>query len=56
MPRHRSEVLKPQAGHPAGLTPEETKLYADLVASVYGDGVRLEQERAGFGAIERALI
>lgn len=39
----------------AGLTEEEAALYADLAAGVYGDRVRLEQERVAFGAVERAI-
>ena len=44
-----------------GLTPDEASLYADLVAGVsggsggYGPSVRLEQERVGFGSVERAI-
>jgi hypothetical protein len=37
-----------------GLTPDEASLYADLVAGEYGPGVRLEQERVSFGAVQRA--
>jgi hypothetical protein len=39
----------------AGLTAEEAALYADLANGVYGDRVRLEQERVSFGAIQRAI-
>jgi hypothetical protein len=35
---------------------EEAALYADLVADRFGRSVRLEQERIGFGIIERAML
>ncbi len=37
------------------LTPDEAALYQDLVEHRFGDHVRLEQERVGFGWVERAL-
>jgi hypothetical protein len=37
------------------LTPEEAALYEDLAADRLGDRVRLEQERVGFGSVERAI-
>jgi hypothetical protein len=35
---------------------DEAVLYADLVADRLGHSVRLEQERIGFGFIERAML
>ena len=37
------------------LTPEEKMLYEDLGQNRWGDRVRLEQERIGFGFLEEAL-
>jgi hypothetical protein len=34
---------------------EEGALYRDLLSNVYGEGVRLEQERIGYGWVERRL-
>jgi hypothetical protein len=45
----------PVTGLLSGLTADEAALYADLAGDVYGDRVRLEQERVAFGAVERAL-
>ncbi|MGH3170479.1 MAG: Wadjet anti-phage system protein JetD domain-containing protein [Trebonia sp.] len=55
---HRDQWVRepsPSAGSLAGLTPEESALYADLAGGVFGDQVRLEQERVRFGAVERAI-
>jgi hypothetical protein len=38
-----------------GLTDEEQSVYQDLVADVYGSGVRLEQERVRFSSVRNAL-
>jgi hypothetical protein len=45
----------PVTGVLAGLTAAEAALCADLAEGVYGDRVRLEQERVSFGAVERAM-
>ena len=37
------------------LTPEERRLYCDLVEDRFGRSVRLEQERIRFGAVRGAL-
>jgi hypothetical protein len=37
------------------LEPEEQGLYQDLVDGMFGQAVRLEQERVSFGSLERAL-
>jgi hypothetical protein len=55
---HREQwVREPSPVTAAGgaLTPDEASLYADLVAGAYGPAVRLEQERVGFGSVERAI-
>lgn len=55
---HRDQWVRepsPAPAVPAGLTEQEAALYADLAGGVYGDRVRLEQERVAFGAVERAV-
>lgn len=42
-------------GDTARLTQEERSLYEDLLLDRYGERVRLEQERIGYGWIERGL-
>ena len=46
---------RPTNVHLTHLTPEEDELYRDLVEDLYKPSLRLEQERIGFGAIQRAL-
>ncbi|MBP2320579.1 hypothetical protein JOF56_000964 [Kibdelosporangium banguiense] len=45
----------PVADHLEMLAPDEAALYNDLVEDVFGPGVRLEQERVSYSAIERAV-
>lgn len=45
----------PTTRTPPNLTPDEASLYRDLVEGVYGEGVRLEQERVRFSFLEDAL-
>lgn len=55
---HREQWVRepsPATAAGGGLTPDEASLYADLVADAYGSAVRLEQERVGFGSVERAI-
>ena len=55
---HRSQWVRepsPVIAVLDGLTAEEAALHTDLAGGVYGDRVRLEQERVGFGAVERAI-
>lgn len=37
------------------LTAEESALYRDLVHDVFGESIRLEQERIRFSAVQRAI-
>ena len=46
---------KPTGGTLSRLTPEEQRLYADLLNDRYGANLRLEQERIAFGWVEAAL-
>jgi hypothetical protein len=46
---------RPHLGALARLSVEERSLYEDLAANRFGTRVRLEQERIGFGWVERAL-
>lgn len=46
---------EPHRGDLPGLSEEERKLYEDLRDDRLGDGVRLEQERIGFGWVRAAL-
>ena len=55
---HRDQWVhepSPVTGVLTGLTAAEAALCADLARGVYGDRVRLEQERVAFGAVERAI-
>jgi len=55
---HRALWVTDTARHPGALTrltPEEQDLFEELAADTHGDRVRLEQERLGFGWVERAL-
>jgi len=55
---HESQWVReprPTNVHLTHLTPEEDELYRDLVEDIYQPSLRLEQERIGFGAIQRAL-
>jgi hypothetical protein len=55
---HRDQWVRepsPATAVLTGLTEQETALSADLAGGVYGDRVRLEQERVAFGAVERAI-
>lgn len=55
---HRTQWVtetRPHLGALARLTVEERALYEDLAANRLGTRVRLEQERIGFGWVERAL-
>jgi hypothetical protein len=56
--QHRSAWVReesPFAGELPRLTVDERALYEDLIADRYGEGVRLEQERIGYGWVERRL-
>ena len=46
---------KPTGGTLSRLTPEEQRLYADLLNDKYGASLRLEQERIAFGWVKAAL-
>jgi hypothetical protein len=46
---------RPHSGRLERLTPEEGELYEELLHGVHGTGVRLEQERVGFGWLRREL-
>jgi hypothetical protein len=55
---HREQWVtepSPVAASLSGLSEVEAELYGELVAGVYGPGVRLEQERISYSAIERAV-
>ena len=55
---HRGQWVtepSPAAADLRYLQPPEADLYRDLVAGTLGPGVRLEQERISFSAIETAL-
>jgi hypothetical protein len=55
---HESQWVReprPANVHLTHLTPEEDELYRDLVEDICQPSLRLEQERIGFGAIQRAL-
>ena len=55
---HRAQWVRerePLARSLDRLAPHEAALYRDLVEHRFGDRVRLEQERVGFGWVERAL-
>lgn len=47
---------KPTHARLPGLTDAEHALYVDLVEDRYGDAVRLEQERVGFGILTTELL
>jgi hypothetical protein len=56
---HRSQWVtesQPAAASLDLLDAEEAELYRDLVEGAFGPSVRLEQERIGFAALERALV
>jgi hypothetical protein len=46
---------KPARSELSNLTSEESALYLDLRENVFGQNVRLEQERIGYGAVLRAM-
>ena len=52
---HAGSEESPTAVPLAHLTPEEHRLYCDLVEDRFGRSIRLEQERIRFGAVRRAL-
>ena len=47
---------KPTRRPLAYLTEHERSLYNDLIADIYGAGVRLEQERVRFSKLRAALL
>jgi len=56
---HRGQWVtepRPTAASLNLLDTDEAELYRDLVDGTPGPSVRLEQERVGFAAIERALV
>lgn len=55
---HESQWVReptPTNAHLNHLTPDEEELYRDLVEDMYQPSLRLEQERIGYGAIQRAI-
>jgi hypothetical protein len=55
---HRAAWVREEAsfaGELPTLTMDERALYEDLIANHYGQGIRLEQERIGYGWVERRL-
>lgn len=49
------EEAVPHSGPLSRLTEEERDLFEDLVANRFGERIRLEQERIGFGWVERHI-
>ena len=53
---HWTTESSPTAAMLDRLDQAEAALYADLVSDTYGPSVRLEQERIGFAAVEKAVV
>ncbi len=53
---HWDREPSPVNANLAHLTGAEARLYRDLIEDVFGAGVRLEQERVRFSAVERAVM
>jgi hypothetical protein len=47
---------RPETAELERLTPDEGRLYSDLRQNRWGDRVRLEQERIGFGFLKAAIL
>lgn len=52
---HWSHEAEPAVEHLEQLTPQESALYHELVEGTFGAGVRLEQERVSYAAVQRVV-